>query len=243
MINSKDYYSVLKAELAKMAEPMMGETVKVVSARPLSPEEAIGKPDRTDFPILKGKEVMVEAVFKGSRAHAFTDMPGNFQGSLQSLLDLDLQNNLERAFFIAGFNAVMRHFRRASNTVHCRDSEPKTCAEQLPAFIKENFKNPKIAFVGFQPAMIEKLSPIFSLRVIDLDKDNIGASRFGLVIEGPEKTEDVLSWGDIILATGSTCVNGTIVTFINQKPVVFYGVTVAGPAMLHGYRRFCPCSK
>jgi len=36
-----DYYSVLKAELTGVAEQMMGETVKVVSARPLSPEEAI----------------------------------------------------------------------------------------------------------------------------------------------------------------------------------------------------------
>ena len=238
-----DYYSVLKAELTGVAEQMMGETVKVVSARPLSPEEAIGKPDRTDFPILKGKEVMVEAVFRDAKGQAFTDMPGNFQGSLQDLLDLDLQNNFERSVFIAGFNAVMRHFGRVSNTVHCKDGEPKACAEQLPAFVTEHFGRPKIAFIGYQPAMIEKLSQSFPLRVIDLDKDNIGAHRFGLVIEGPEKTENALSWGDIILATGSTCVNGTIVSFLNKKPVVFYGVTVAGPAALHGYRRFCPCGR
>jgi len=186
---------------------------------------------------------MVEAVFRDAKGQAFTDMPGNFQGSLQDLLDLDLQNNFERSVFIAGFNAVMRHFGRVSNTVHCRDGEPKACAEQLPAFVTEHFGRPKIAFIGYQPAMIEKLSQSFPLRVIDLDKDNIGAHRFGLVIEGPEKTENALSWGDIILATGSTCVNGTIVSFLNKKPVVFYGVTVAGPAALHGYRRFCPCGR
>lgn len=243
MNTHRNYYDALKAELAEMAGPMLGDAIRVVSARPLSPEEAIGKPDRTDFPILKGKEVMVEAVFRESRAHAFTDMPGDFKGSLQDLLNLDLRDNLERALFIAGFNAVMRHFGRASNTVHCKDKDPKTCAEQLPAFIEENFGKPKIAFIGCQPAMIDKLSETFSLRVVDLDEDNIGAHRFGLVIEGPEKTEDVLSWGDIIVATGSTCVNGTIVSFLGRKPVVFYGVTVAGPAALHGYRRYCPCSK
>jgi len=238
-----DYYSVLKAELTGVAEQMMGETVKVVSARPLSPEEAIGKPDRTDFPILKGKEVMVEAVFRDAKGQAFTDMPGNFQGPLQDLMDLDLQNNFERSVFIAGFNAVMRHFGRVSNTVHCRDGEPRACAEQLPAFVMEHFGRPKIAFVGYQPAMIEELYTSFELRVLDLDKDNIGANRFGLAIEGPERTIDVLAWSDVILATGSTCVNATIVNFLNKKPVVFYGVTVAGRAALHGYRRFCPCGR
>jgi len=225
-----------------MAGQMMDEMVKVVSARPLSPQEAIGKPDRTDFPILKGKEVMVEAVFRDSRGHAFTDMPGNFQGSLQAVMDLDLQTNFERAVFIATFNAVMREAGRILNTVHCRDRDPKICAEQMPDFIRENFKNPKIAFVGFQPAMLEQLSQSFMLRVIDLDEDNIGVDRFGVTIEGPENTEDVLSWGDIIVATGSTCVNGTIGYFLNKKPVVFYGVTVAGPAALYGYHRFCPCA-
>ena len=109
--------------------------------------------------------------------------------------------------------------------------------------MRERFGTPRIAFIGYQPAMIERLSETFSLRVVDLDKDNIGASRFGLVIEGPEKTEDVLSWGDVILATGSTCVNGTIDTFLDNKPVVFYGVTIAGMAALRGYPRYCPCSE
>ncbi len=101
-----NYNSRLKSALLEMAGHIMDEAVTVVSARPLSPEEAIGKPDRTDFPILKGKEVMLEATFKGARGQAFTDMPGNFQGSLQKLIDLELRNNFERAVFIAGFNAV-----------------------------------------------------------------------------------------------------------------------------------------
>jgi hypothetical protein len=237
-----EYYKKLKTELHAMAGQLMGEPVKVVSARPLSPQEAIGTPDRTDFPILKGKEVMVEAVFRNSRGHAFTDMPGNFQGSLQAVMDLKLQTHFERAVFIATINAVMRDAGKVSNTVHCRDSDPKSCAEQFPGFITEHFGNPKIAFVGFQPAMLEQLSQSFALRVIDLDEDNIGANRFGLTIEGPEKTEEVLSWGDIIVATGSTCVNGTISVFLNKKPIVFYGVTVAGPAAFYGYHRFCPCA-
>lgn len=235
-----DYYGALKTELTKITKNMTGELIKIVSARPLSPEEAIGKPDRTDFPILKGKEVIMEAVFRDARGQAFTDMPGNFQDTIQNFLDLELQNNFERAVFVAGFNAVMRHFGRANKTVHCKDSEPKACAEQLLAFVAGHFGRPKIAFIGYQPAMIEKLSTSFELRVIDLDKDNIGASRFGLVIEGPDRTMEVLAWSDVVLATGSTCVNGTIVDFLDKKPVVFYGITVAGPASIHGHHRFCP---
>jgi uncharacterized protein (DUF4213/DUF364 family) len=236
-------YGVLKTELARMTGQIMDERVQVVSARPLSPEEAIGRPDRTDFPLQKGKEAMIEATFKGTRAHAFTDMPGHFYGSLREIADLGLRNNFERAVFVATFNAVMRHFGRASNTVHCRDGKPKACAEQLPAFVRERFGMPKIAFIGYQPAMIEKLSQSFPLRVIDLDPDNIGSVRFGLTIEGPEKTAEALLWGDIILATGSTSVNATITSFLDKKPVVFYGVTIAGPAALYGYARYCPCSE
>lgn len=235
-------YGVLKTELERMTDHMSDESVQVVSARPLSPEEAIGRPDRTDFPLQKGKEVMIQATFKGTRAQAFTDQPGHFQGTIKEIANLGLQNNFERAVFIATFNAVMRHFGRASNTVHCKDGEPKACAEQLPDFVRERFGTPKIAFIGYQPAMIEKLSQVFSLRVIDLDPDNIGSTRFGLAIEGPEKTEEALLWGDVILATGSTSVNATIASFLVKKPVVFYGVTIAGPAALYGYVRYCPCS-
>jgi hypothetical protein len=237
-----DYYDVLKKEMARMAVHMGEEKIHIVSARPLSPEEAIGKPDRADYPILKGKEVMMEAVFRDARGQAFTDMPGSFEGTLQDILGLGLQDNFERAMFIAGFNAVMRHFCRASNTVHCRDGEPKACAKELPAFVEKHFGKPKIAFVGYQPAMIEALSVFFTIRVVDLDRDNIGANRFGIVVEGPDKTDEVLTWSNIILATGSTYVNGTMVDFLDKKPVVFYGISAAGPTAFHGYMRYCPYS-
>lgn len=238
-----DYLNLIKKEMKHMVNDSMNEEIRIVSVRPLSPEEAIGKPDRVDYPILKGKEVMIEATFRESKGQAFTDMPGNFQGSLQDLIGLELKNSFERAIFVAGLNAVMRYFGRVSGTIHCKDTEPKKCAEQLPVFITSRFGEPKIAFIGYQPAMIEKLAGSFLLRVVDLDNDNIGATRFGLVIEGPDSTEDCLSWCDIILATGSTCVNGTITSFLDRKPVVFYGMTVSGPAAVCGYTRFCPCSK
>ncbi|MBN2040944.1 MAG: hypothetical protein JW864_12945 [Spirochaetes bacterium] len=238
-----DYYEKLKKELADMLKDSESETIKVVSARPLTPEEAIGKPDREDYPILKGKEVMIEADFKGSKGQAFTDMPGNFEGTVKDFLNINLSNNFSRSIFIAVFNAVMRYFGHATRTIHCKDQDPRACAEELPEFIEKNFGKAKIAFIGFQPAMIEKLSKTYELRVVDLDMDNIGKNKFGLLIESPEKTSEVLEWCDIILATGSTCVNGTITDFLNSKPAVFYGISASGPAAARGYKRFCPLGR
>ena len=237
-------YLDLKERFKKMAEEhnFFDEAITVVSARTLSSEEAIGKPDRKDFPLLKGKEVMVEASFRECRGHAYTDMPGDFKGSMKDILALPLSDNFQRAVFISSLNAVMRYLGYISNTIHCKDKEPGICADQLPEYIKKLYGEPKIAFVGFQPAMVDKLSRHFLIRVVDLDEDNIGKEKFGIIIEGPEKTDGILSLGDIIMATWSTSVNGTVKTFLGKKPVIFYGVTVAGIAKIYGYERYCPCA-
>ena len=83
------------------------------------------------------------------------------------------------------------------------------------------------------------LSGITGLRVIDLDKDNIGTEKFNTTIEGPEKTDDAVDWADLLLVTGTTIANGTIEQFLNRKPVLFYGTTIAGAAHLMGWDRFC----
>jgi len=234
-----EIYERLKDELRRLAGDSMDEKVSVVSARVLSSKEAIGETGRDDYPLLKGKEAMVEAVYKGVKGHAFTDMPGGFEGTVRDVAMLSLDNNFERAVFISTLNAVMREAGLITGTVHCRDDEPGRCARELVPYVKERFGNPRIAFVGFQPGMIERLSEVFQMRVLDLDEDNIGKKKFGIVIEGPEATEDVLSWGDIILATGSTCVNGSITRFVGRKPVVFFGVTGAGATKVMGFERYC----
>lgn len=233
-----DIYGTLRKEFRKIAGNMMGERISI-SARSLSAKEAIGEPDRDDYPLLKGKEVMVEAVFRGSKGHAFTDMPGVFQGAMSDIIELPLEDNFQRSVFIASLNAVLREMGVVDGTVHCRDKEPAECARELVDYVKNRFGNPRIAFIGFQPAMIGRLSAVFEMRVVDLDEDNIGKEKFGLVIEGPDLTEEVLAWSDIILATGSTCVNGTITRFVGKKPVVFFGVSVAGPAKICGFDRYC----
>jgi len=220
------------------------EEVHVVSARPLTSEEAIGRPERQDFPLLKGKEVMLQAIFKDAVGQAFTDMPGNYQGTLKGVLTLPLRNNYERAIFIATLNAVMRHLKLVDKTIHCRDQEPGRCAAHLVDYVRERFGNnprPRIAFIGLQPAMVVNLAGHFPIRVTDLDLDNVGQRKGGVMIEDASLTDEIIAWSDLVLATGTTAVNDTLAAITGRKPVVFYGVTVSGIARLAGYEQYCFC--
>jgi hypothetical protein len=233
----------IKDRLANLLEQhqLQAEAVEIISARVLTPQEAIGRPERQDFPLFKGKEFMVQATFKGSLGQAFTDMPGNFKGTLQEVVSLPLQDNFQRAIFISSLNAVLRHLKLVEKTVHCRDKEPGQCAKHLVEYIRERFGSPRIAFIGLQPAMVESLSKNFNLRVTDLDSDNVGKIKCGVMIEDPRHTEDIVKWSDLVLATGTTVVNDTAQTILREKPVIFYGVTIAGIAFLQGYEQYCFC--
>jgi uncharacterized protein (DUF4213/DUF364 family) len=238
-----DFYEDIKERFFNLIKDknLMSLKVQIVSARPLTPQEVIGKPERNDFPLLKGKEVMIQANFKGSLGQAFTDMPGNYSATLKEIFDRSLDNNFERAVFISTLNAVLRYLNYISKTVHCRDKEPGECAAHLTNYIRKHFSKPRIAFIGFQPAMITTLSLDFEIRVVDLDQDNIGKRKAGVLIESISKTKEILSWADIIFATGTTAVNNTLSALLINKPVIFYGVTISGIAFLMGYKQYCFC--
>ncbi len=216
-----------------------GEEV-IVKAAALSPEQAIGSPEDKDYPLVKGQERLMQAEFRGSKGQAFTDRYGNFSGRLADIANMELNNNFRRAVFIASLNAVMNHLGLAERTVHCKDKQPRECAAELVDYIKQNYGQPKIAMAGFQPRMVEALAQNFELRVTDLDEANIGQEKFGVKIDGPSRTKENLKWCDLALVTGTTIVNDTIDQFLTDKPVIFYGVTIAGTTELEGLNRFCP---
>ncbi len=237
-------HQILKDSLTKIVKEKGLELEKVeVYAAPLSPEEAIGNPQEKDYPLVLGKERLMEAHFKGSKGHAFTDMHGDFSGSLSDVVAMELEDNFKRAIFISTLNAVMRHLGLADKTVHCKNEEPRKCAQELVKHIEQGYGCPKIAFIGFQPRMVEELSKRFELKVIDMDEDNIGKEKFGVRICDPRTTGEHLQWCDIAIVTGTTIVNNTIAQFETSKPVIFYGVTIAGVARLLRLNHFCPFSK
>src|SRR4030042_523320 len=238
-----DFYKDIKERFFNLIKDksLLSLKVQIVSARPLTPQEVIGKPERNDFPLLKGKEVMLQADFKGSLGQAFTDMPGNYSGSLREILTMSLDNNFKRAIFIAALNAVLRYLNYISKTVHCKDKEPGECAAHLVDYVKELFANPHIAFIGMQPAMVEALAANFKIRVTDLNPNNVGQQKWGVLIEDAAYTKEILSWADVILATGTTVINDTLTPLLIEKPIIFYGVTIAGVAYLKGYEQYCFC--
>jgi uncharacterized protein (DUF4213/DUF364 family) len=210
-----------------------------IRVRPMTPEEAIGRPDDRDYPIVKGREWIMEASFKTAKGHAFSDEVGDSTCTIKGLVERVPETTRERAEFIAALNAVYRHLGLCDRTVHCRDNEPRDCAQGLAARIDEGLK---VLLVGFQPRMLEFLSGRNPLRVVDLDPDNIGATKFGAVISDPARTREEIEWCDVILATGSTIVNGTLPDFLETgKHVILYGVTISAAAEILGLDRYCQC--
>ncbi len=231
-------YDEIRERALKIIDSNLLDKNITVKARALSVEEAIGNPEADDFPLMKGKERLMQAEIDGACGQAFTDQYGNFEGRLKDILESDLTNNFRMAIFIASINAALRHMGLIQGTIHCRDKEPEECAGELVKKIKETYGTPRILQIGFQPRFVEALSAITELRVIDLDKDNIGAKKFNVIIEGPEKTDEAIEWAELLFVTGTTIANGTIEQFLNKKPALFYGTTIAGAAYLMGWDRF-----
>jgi len=237
-----DLFEELRFKLFTIMEDKgFGSEAVNVKVKALKPEEAIGNPEDRDYPIIKGRERMMEADFKGSRGQAFTDMYGEFSGTLTEVGAMKLENNYRRAIFLATLNAVARHLGIVRNTVHCKDDQPPQCAKELASYIRENFGRPKVALVGLQPRMAETLGREFELRVTDIDPDNVGTIKFGTRIQGPEQTADSISWCDVALVTGTTLTNDSLRELVMGKPAIFYGVTIAAAAHFLNLTRFCPC--
>jgi len=239
-----ELYYTLKTGFIKIlaGEDLLTDSIEITS-KSLTPEEAIGVTKRKDFPIIVGKEIMLQADYRGAKGQAFTDSPAVFKGTLAEVCRMDIESDPYAAgLFIASLNAVMAFLGRADNTVHCRSEGPEKCSKDIVEYVKSNFGNPKIALVGYQPAMLERLSEEFNVRVLDLNEDNIGKPRYGVTVEnGISDYEEVIrEWSDLVLCTGSTICNGTIVDFIGlDKPVLFFGTTLAGAAPILGLDRIC----
>ncbi len=248
--NTLNHASVI--ELARRRFARIVEKAKlhreeiIIRMRPLKPHEAIGYPIRNDYPLLQGKEVMVEASFMGEKGQAFTDEPSNFSGTITDILELDLSVSRNRAVFISSLNAVMRYLNMTYGTVHCKDSEPEECAKMVAERVEKIVgKAGTVGIIGLQPSIseeiIKRLSPS-RVRIADLDRKNVGRFFCGVKVEdGSIAQEDIASSSSLCLATGSTVVNGTIDHIIKSArgKLVFYGVTISGISSLLGFERFC----
>lgn len=239
------FYDELSARFSSLLESAgLLEKDVAVSTRSLTPEEAIGITKRRDYPIITGKDVMVQAECMGALGQAFTDAPAAFYGTLGEICALDIkEDSHNRGLFIAALNAVMKYLGLVECTVHCRNDGPEQCAVDVARHIRSVYGRPKIGLVGYQPSLLEHLSGEFPLRAVDLSPVNIGQEHCGVMVEDGGKegvTPAVCQWADLVLCTGSTICNGSIVDFLHLKDkILFYGTTLAGAAKLMDLPRLC----
>ena len=247
-MTKEELFNTLKNELKKIIKENNLESDKIkITSKGLTPTEAIGVTKRDDFPIISGREIMLMAEYQGSFGQAFTDSPALFNGSLEEILALDIVNDdYSRGLFIASLNAVMKHLNLIEKTIHCKDDEPEMCALEVAKFTEENYKDKKIALIGYQPAILESLSKNnYNVRVLDLNPAHVGKERYGVKVENgvADYDEVVLNWADVVYCTGSTLCNASIVNFLDlDKEVIFFGTTIAGTAKILNLKRACFCS-
>jgi Fe2+ or Zn2+ uptake regulation protein/uncharacterized protein (DUF4213/DUF364 family) len=225
------------------------ETDVSVLAKPLTPEEAIGTPGRRDFPIIIGKERILEATFLGSKGQAFTDSAREFTGTVGQVLEMELTSNQNRAIYVATLNAVLGHLGLVQATVHCKDEDPEKCGAEIARHILERYGRVTVGIIGLNPAIADHIVQVFGVdrvHLSDLYTGNIGRERFGVdVWDGGERTEELIEKSDVILMTGTTLQNDTfddIQRLIEKhgKTGLVYGVTAAGVCALTGIERICP---
>jgi len=212
-----------------------------ITCKALTPEEAIGNPLHDDYPIQLGKERLIEADFMGKKGQAFSDSYFNYKGSVNDILSMELNTNAKRAIFVSSLNAILAGLDFMPEAVHCKDDDLMRCGDYFMRFVRTlSTKKVNALLVGLQPRLLEMLVEQKQVRVCDLNPDNIGTSKYGIIIDGPERFIDNAKWADVIFATGSTIVNGTIDEIITaDRNTFFYGVTIAGAAGLLGLNHFC----
>jgi uncharacterized protein (DUF4213/DUF364 family) len=223
-----------------------------VLVKTLTPEEAIGVPGRRDFPIILGKERVVEAELLSSRAHAFTDSPGEFVGNLKEVLNLPLTSSRDRSIYVATLNATLKYLCLIENTIHCKDEDPEKCGKEIASQLLKRCGKVKVGFIGLNPAIAENLVETFgveNVRITDLNKQNVNSLKYGVKVwDGNKMTEELIEGSDVILITGTTFVNGTFDRIMHcvqkyTKDYLIYGVTGAGICKLMGFNRICPYSR
>ena len=219
-----------------------------VTVGPISAEQAIGNPGRNDFALLEGTEVMVEAQFRGSFGHAFTDQPRTFEGTINDLFNLNSAVSSDRAVFYSTINAVAADLGIVKGTRHCRDDEPEKCASKIAGDLFDRFQGATVGIIGYQPAILDHLVQKFGVdgvRCSDLNLNNIGSLKSGSrLLDGWKDNTALIKSSDPVLVTSSTIVNGSFddiyqEALSREKHIIVFGVTGAAVSALLGLERVC----
>jgi uncharacterized protein (DUF4213/DUF364 family) len=145
---------------------------------------------------------------------------------------------------VAAINATYTLLGLVSGTKHCKDSGPEMCAAKMAEYLAEKHgSESKAVIIGFQPAISYHVSKTFrNFRITDMDRDKFGKTRQGILVESSNRNQNAIEGADLVLATGSTLVNGSIDNirdWARAKPLYFFGVTIAAAAYELALNRLC----
>jgi len=245
-LNVRKEYKILKSRFIKLLDKyeIAGEVVRTQALD----SDFLKLPP--DYPLMKGKEVLLDCELRGVHGQAYTDEPKIFQGRIAKIADNTLEDNSSRALFFSALNALMALIGEISNPVHCTKTSPERCGVLLAEHIMRNFgKTVKVAHIGYQPGHVKATSRAFrKVYVTDLDPDNIGKLKFGIRILDGSSNEEVIKKVDVACITGSSIVNGTLFDLLDwceeygTKPII-YGVSAKGAMRILGCEVFCPLAR
>ncbi|MBT8490949.1 MAG: hypothetical protein KJN62_07865 [Deltaproteobacteria bacterium] len=243
------FYKLLRSKFLRLVEgkSLLDNTI-TIRTHILKPDEAIGNPDRRDFPLLKGKEVLMQATFFEMKGQAYTDNPSEFSGPLREIVTLSLHDSRQKALFIASLNAVMKYLHPDIPTVHCKNNEPEECAKEMVTFIK-TLHTHSVGIIGLQPAILDAMvTTLGKENVICVDRDEVNKNKvkYGIYIGWGDTMgiEDLFKKSDVVLATGSSAANGSLPDILGiaqnyDSSLYFYGTSIVGTARLMGLNHLC----
>ena len=231
-------------------DPELNAWEITINSRALKSEEAIGHPERDDFPLLRGKEVLLQADLQGALGQAFTADPIAYHGSIQNLLTRPDDRPGTHALLVSSLNALLNKLGQVGHTVHCIDREPEECAAHISQFILEEHGLCNIGIIGYQPAILDHCTQVFGpsrVNITDLNADVVGTIRYGVkVMDGLSDTKTLVDFAEVLLVTGTILANGTyleVLGEVGEKPHYFFGTTCAALAHLNNMNRLCPFSR
>ncbi|ADP77047.1 protein of unknown function DUF364 [Methanothermus fervidus DSM 2088] len=228
----------IKKYLKSFTKDLLDEEIEIKVANPNLDTKKI-----KDYPLVKGKEILLRANFKGNFGDCFTNSPTVFKGKIKDILK---HENISCQ--IACLNAVMRYYGIIENTRHCTSNYPEKCAKKFVEYVKDNFSPEKVGIIGFQPAFVREFSNEFDkIFVTDLNPENVGSVKYGIKVLDAKYNPEIIKCCDVVLITGSTIANNTFNKIYEKckkykTNYIFYGTTIAGIAHLLKLDRFCPFS-
>ncbi len=181
-------------------------------------------------------EYRVTAEYKGAKGEAYTETPADFEGMIHDAVALSLGKDAIDARSVAAINAVMNHFGLCAGTFSDEPEAHQAYAEKICAEVIEKYGKNNIALIGYDGYIVKKfMDEGMVFWTLDRNPDNVTKDRFHHVIvnSGRYNREACFAWAKLLIVTGSTLCNGTILPYLESgADVKFYGITFAGVAKL-----------